>query len=82
MAKTTSIDKSLFNGLKETLAQNPETPTQRVTAVGEKKKKVKVEEAPFTLWIPRELMRNIKLKALNTDSTIKEIILSAVKKSI
>ena len=82
MTKSISIDKSLFTGLKETLLQTPETPVQQVSVIKKTKEKSIVEEAPFTLWIPKDLMKKIKLKAVETDTTIKEIILEGVKKNI
>lgn len=81
MAKN-SIDKSLFNDLKDTLAQVPETPTQKITAIGVKKTLLRDEEAPFTLWVPKKLMKQIKMKALNEDASIKEVIIAAIKKDI
>lgn len=80
MAKR-NIDKNLFSGLKTTLDAQPETPTQKIVPVATQKK-VKEEETSFTLWMPKSLMKQLKFMAVETEMTMKDIIIRAINKEI
>lgn len=81
MSKTKSSDKSLFDNLKGTLSESPVTPIQQVAPIarmGAKANNKKVEEAPFTLYMPTTLLRNLKVKAATEGGSIKELINNAI----
>ena len=72
--------KDIFKALKkDVLTSTPKTPTQKVSPI--KKSKLEGEE-PFTLWIPKTLMKKLKLKALENETSLKKLIVDAIEVSL
>jgi predicted HicB family RNase H-like nuclease len=66
----------MFAGLKESVLNNtPQTPQQQVTPV---KEKVKSDETPFTLYIPTETLKMLKIMAATEGKSIKALINEAI----
>lgn len=69
--------KDLFAGLKENVLNNtPDTPRQTVMPV---KDKVKPEESPFTLYIPIEMMKKLKILSATDGRSLKQLINEALE---
>lgn len=69
--------KDLFAGLKQNILNNtPETPRQTVTPV---KEKTKPDESPFTLYIPTEMMKKLKLLSATEGRSLKQLINEALE---
>ncbi len=68
--------KDMFQDLKKNvLSKKPSTPTQTVSKVKESKLE---DEEPFTLWIPKKVMKQLKLKKIETEKSIKNQINEAI----
>ena len=80
MNKTKSSDKILSGNVKENINVSQATSVQKeVPVVGTKGYK-KAGEAPFTLYMPSTLLRNLKVKAATEGVSIKELIVNAIIK--
>jgi hypothetical protein len=68
--------KQLFDNLKESLQEQPDTPAQTIVPVAKKKE----EESPFTLYLPSVRLKKLKAKAVEDEVTMKELINDAILK--
>lgn len=67
----------MFAGLKESVLNNtPQTPRQTVSPV---KEKVKTDEVPFTLYMPKENLKHLRVLAANEEKSIKQLINEAIE---
>lgn len=69
--------KNLFNNLKSSIDESIETPTQTITRV---KKSSLSDESPFTLHIPNKRLKALKVKAVEDEVSVKDLINDAVFK--
>jgi predicted HicB family RNase H-like nuclease len=67
--------------MKKAAEAKPEvsTPMQKVVPVTAKKRE---NEVQYMLWMDKELMRSLKLKAVDTGRSVKDLIEEAVRKSL
>ena len=70
-----SAVKSLFDNLKTTLKDPIDTPIQTVTPL---KKSTLANETRFTIHVPVDRLRNLKLKAAQEGVTMKELVNKAI----
>lgn len=69
--------KDMFAGLKESvLSQIPETPRQTVSPIKEKNKP---DELPFTLYIPKAILKHLKIMSATDGKSIKQLINEALE---
>lgn len=66
--------KSAFDKLKD--IKPKEAPKQKVTPVKERKRD---NERSYTLWLDKELLRALKLKAVEKDDNVKNIVEEAIR---
>ena len=69
--------KNLFDNLKSSIDEPTETPTQTITHV---KKSSLSDESPFTLHMPNKRLKALKVKAVQDEVSIKELINDAIFK--
>lgn len=69
--------KNLFDNLKSSIDEPMETPTQTISRV---KKSSLSDESPFTLHMPNKRLKALKVKAVEEEVSIKELINDAVFK--
>lgn len=77
MSKDKEAVKNLFNNLKSKIEQPLETPTQKVVT---SKKSMLDDEAPFTLHLPKNRLKMLRIKAAEEETSIKDLINSAIAK--
>ncbi|SJN50525.1 hypothetical protein [Sphingobacterium sp. JB170] len=63
-----------FDKLKQVTPK--ETPKQKIVPVKEKKRD---SEKSYTLWLDKELLKDLKLKAIETDDNMKSIVEKALR---
>jgi hypothetical protein len=66
--------KSAFDKLKDIKPQ--EAPKQKVIPVKERKRD---NEKSYTLWLDKELLKALKLKAVEKDDNVKNIVEEAIR---
>lgn len=71
--------KNLFANIKETLQEQTATPIQKITPVKNTIVSKKELETPFTLYMPTNVLKNLKVKSANDGISIKDLINNAIQ---
>lgn len=66
--------KGAFDKLKQVSSQ--ETPKQKILPV---KKSKRDSESSYTLWLDKDLLKALKLKAIEEEDNVKNLVEKAVK---
>lgn len=66
-----------FDKLKQVAPK--ETPKQKITPVKERKRD---NESSYTLWLDKELLKRLKIKAVEHDTNVKILVEKAIKDSL
>jgi predicted HicB family RNase H-like nuclease len=66
--------KGAFDKLKEVHADV--TPKQKIVPIKEKKRE---QEQSYTLWLDKQLLKALKLKAVEQDSNVKNLVEEAIR---
>lgn len=66
-----------FDKLKEVTPK--ETPKQKIVPIKERKRD---SETSYTLWLDKELLKLLKIKAVEENTNVKILIESAIRKHI
>lgn len=78
MAKNTAFEDKL-QGFADRIKTDPvQLPVQKVTPV-EQASSPK-EEQQLNVWIPKELMKRLKVKGAETDKNLKEMVIEAIER--
>ena len=72
--------KNLFANIKETLQEQTTTPIQMITPVQKTIASKKELETPFTLYIPTNILKNLKIKSANDGISIKDLVNNAIQR--
>lgn len=67
--------KGAFDKLKQVPSQ--ETPKQKIVPI---KKNKRDSESSYTLWLDKDLLKALKLKAIEEEDNVKNLVEKAVKK--
>jgi hypothetical protein len=67
--------KGAFDKLKQVSSQ--ETPKQKIVPI---KKNKRDSESSYTLWLDKDLLKALKLKAIEEEDNVKNLVEKAVKK--
>jgi hypothetical protein len=74
-----AIDKDKLAGMANKLkSDKPKTPIQEVSPI-RSKEAVKEDTAQLNVWIPKELVKKMKIYGLEHDLSLKEITTKALK---
>lgn len=68
------MSKNPFDKLKE--VKRNEVPKQAIVPVKEKKRD---KEQTYTLWLDKELIRALKVKAIEKDTNVKTLVEEAIR---
>lgn len=74
--------KNRLSGLADKMkTETPDVPTQMVVPIKNtiiKPKEEKVEEVQLNTWIPKSLMKKLKIKGLEMDLNQKDLVIKAL----
>lgn len=81
MAKSTNYASKL-QGFADRVKTDPvQLPVQKVTPVAELST-TRPEEQQLNVWIPKDLMKSLKVKGAETDQSLKEMVIEALTRFI
>ncbi len=69
---------SFAERLKSEPTQMPIQKVEPVTTIVQKTEEPKIEEIQINAWIPKNLMKKVKTKAIVDEKSIKEIVIEAL----
>ncbi|MBI1184619.1 hypothetical protein GC194_10125 [bacterium] len=80
MAKTTEYQDKLKGFADRIKAEPAQLPVQKVTPLQPAPKAI--EEQQLNVWIPKDLIKRLKVKGVETDQTLKEMVTEALNRYI
>lgn len=80
MAKTTEYEEKLKGFADRIKAEPAQLPVQKVTPLQSIPRPV--EEQQLNVWIPKDLMKRLKVKGVETDQTLKEMVTEALNRYV
>lgn len=78
MSKTTEYEDKLKGFADRIKAEPAQLPVQKVTPLQSAPRAV--EEQQLNVWIPKELMKRLKVKGVETDESLKEMVTEALNR--
>lgn len=68
------MEKGAFDKLKQIVPK--EVPTQKIVPIKERKRE---SESSYTLWLKKDLLKALKLKAVEEDTNVKVLFEEAIR---
>lgn len=81
MAKSTTYTNKLQGFTDRVKTEAVQLPIQKVTPIAEPSA-TRPEEQQLNVWIPKDLLKRLKVKGAETDQSLKEMVIEALNQFV